>query len=106
MRGILLRSAAVIIMITILGGHLTEVFDRWDHTLRTGQDSDYLVVLIAVCAGAAFVLAESSRHMRNLIRLVAESVSCILRSVVTNFVAPKTFAFDLSPPSTIAPIRI
>lgn len=93
-------------MVAILGGHLTELFDRWDHTLRTGQDSDYLLVLIAATAGAAFVLTKFSRSALALIRLLIESIPCILLSTEIAPVALKTFAFDLSPPPTLAPIRI
>jgi hypothetical protein len=106
MRGFLLRSAAVIIMVAILGGHLTELFDHWDHTLRTGQDSDYLVVLIAGCAGAAFVIAKASRFVRRLHNLVTESVPRMLPPAESVPAFLQTFAFDLSPPATLAPIRI
>jgi len=39
----------------MLGGHITELFDRWDHTLRSGQEADYTVVFVAACLGVAFV---------------------------------------------------
>jgi hypothetical protein len=37
---------------------LVEMFDQWDHTLQTGNDSEYLLVLLALCVGAAFVLGQ------------------------------------------------
>lgn len=106
MRAFLLRSAAVIIMVAILGGHLTELFDHWDHTLRTGQDSDYLVVLIAGCAGAAFVIAKAGRFVRRLQKLVNESVPRVLPRAEWAPVLLQDFGFDLSPPATLSPIRI
>lgn len=106
MRKVLLRSAVLFIMAAMLGGHVTELFDRWDHTLRTGKDADYTVVLVAACAGAAFIAGRSSRLLHRLVSIVAEAAPCIFRSAVIRAVALKTFAFDLSPPSTIAPIRI
>src|SRR5579872_1948496 len=106
MRGVLLRAAAVIIMVAILGGHVTELFDHWDHTLTTGQDSDYAVVLIAACAGAGFVLARFSRVLRGVVRVFIEAAPFILPLTRVAPVALKTFAFDLSPPPAVAPIRI
>jgi hypothetical protein len=35
---------------------LVEMFDQWDHTLQTGNDTEYLLVLLALCVGALFVL--------------------------------------------------
>ena len=35
---------------------LVEMFDQWDHTLQTGNDTEYLLVLLALCVGAVFVL--------------------------------------------------
>jgi hypothetical protein len=106
MRTLLLRSVVLMIMAAMLGGHVTELLDHWDHTARTGEDSDYSFVLIAACAGAAFILAKSNRLVYRLVRLLAESAPCILRSTATVPASPRTFAFDLSPPPATAPIRI
>lgn len=93
-------------MLAMFGGHVTELFDHWDHTLRTGQDSDYLVVMVAACAGAAFILVQASRLLRRVIQLLAELAPRLLRPAAVAPAARKTFAFDLSPPSAILPIRI
>jgi len=37
---------------------LVEMFDQWDHTLQTGNDTEYLLVLLALCVGAVFVLGQ------------------------------------------------
>ena len=58
-RRTLLRWAVLIILAAMLGGHVTEMFDRWENTLQTGRDIDFNVVLIAACAGAVFVVAKS-----------------------------------------------
>lgn len=96
----------VVALAVIVGGHLTELFDRWDQTLRTGQDSDYAVVLVAVSAAAVFIVGKSSRALRRLIHVVIDNVPCSVRPAVIYAIALKTFAFDLSPPPTLAPIRI
>jgi hypothetical protein len=35
-----------------------EMFDRWDNTLQTGQDTEYTFVLLALCVGALYTLAK------------------------------------------------
>lgn len=35
---------------------LVDMFDQWDHALQTGNDSEYPLVILALCVGAAFVL--------------------------------------------------
>lgn len=38
---------------------LLEVFDRWDHTLQTGNDGEYMAVVLALCVGAMYSIARS-----------------------------------------------
>ena len=35
---------------------LVDLFDQWDHAFQTGHDSEYPLVILALCVGAAFVL--------------------------------------------------
>src|SRR5579863_3353396 len=39
---------------------LLEVFDRWDHTLQTGNDGEYTMVVLALCVGAMYSIARSA----------------------------------------------
>jgi hypothetical protein len=32
------------------------MFDQWDHTLQTGNDTEYTFVILALCVGVAFSL--------------------------------------------------
>jgi|SRR5579864_6113823 len=57
MLGRVLRWAALIIVAAMLTGHVTELFDHWDHTLRTGREADYTLVVLAACAGIEIVIA-------------------------------------------------
>lgn len=54
-----LRWAVLIIVAGMLCGHVTELFDHWDHTLRTGREADYTLVVLAACAGLQIVLARA-----------------------------------------------
>jgi hypothetical protein len=58
MRKTLLHSAALVVLAGMLGGHITELFDHWDHTLQTGRDVDYTVVIIAACVGVVFAVGK------------------------------------------------
>jgi hypothetical protein len=57
MAGRVLRCAVLLIVAAMLSGHVSELFDHWDHTLRTGREADYTLVVIAACAGLEVVLA-------------------------------------------------
>lgn len=35
---------------------LVDLFDQWDHALQSGNDTEYPLVILALCVGAAFVL--------------------------------------------------
>ena len=45
---------AALVLIICLACPVLEMFDRWDHTAQTGQDSEYTFVVLAVCVGAGF----------------------------------------------------
>jgi hypothetical protein len=46
------------------------MFDQWDHTLQTGHDTEYALVLLALCVGAGYTLAR-------LIATLSSGLSCI-----------------------------
>ena len=33
---------------------IVELFDRWDHTEQTGNDTEYTLVVVGLCVGAAY----------------------------------------------------
>jgi len=47
---------AVLILAICLVCHISEVFDQWDHTMQTGNDTEYTFVILALCVGVAFSL--------------------------------------------------
>lgn len=50
----LLQFVALCLLMVCLCGHVTETFDFWDHTLQTGSDIEYSLVILALVAGAGF----------------------------------------------------
>ena len=47
---------ALLLLATCLLCQIAEIFDQWDHTLQTGDDTEYTFVVLALCAGAAYAL--------------------------------------------------
>ena len=54
------RFFAVLIVSACLWGHVSEVFDTWDHSFQTGNDIEYSVALFALVTGAVLALAHFS----------------------------------------------
>jgi hypothetical protein len=47
----------VLVLFASLVCPLAEMFDHWDHTLQTGNDTEYALVLVAMCVGCAYSFA-------------------------------------------------
>ncbi len=58
MRAQVLRGIAALALLTCFVCPVLESFDRWDHTLRTGSDTEYTFVLLALCIGLFFSLRQ------------------------------------------------
>jgi len=51
------RFAVAIILAICVGGPIVEMFDRWDHTLQDGNDTEANVMIVALCVGVALAVA-------------------------------------------------
>ena len=72
------RIIATVALLVCLVCSLLETFDTWDHTVQTGNDIEYALVILALCVGVAYSFARF-----------------ILRSgLLVRFVAKRVFAFD------------
>lgn len=47
----------MLVSVTCLVCPLVECFDRWDHTPQTGNDTEFVFMILALCLGAACLLA-------------------------------------------------
>jgi hypothetical protein len=88
MRKILLHTAALILLAGMLGGHITELFDHWDHTLKTGRDVDYTVVIIAAIVGVVFAVGK---------KLVSVTIRVFGPAKLLQIATPILAAFRASP---------
>ncbi len=101
MRSRLLHVGTVFILVVCLICPLVELFDHWDHAVQTGNDTEYTLVILALCVGVAYSFARFIFKSPPL-GIVAKSVfaSSVKKSL---FSAPCNFTlllFDAtSPPS-------
>jgi hypothetical protein len=51
------RITAIVVLLTCLICPLLEMFDTWDQTDKTGNDTEYALVLIALCVGGSYSFA-------------------------------------------------
>ena len=95
----------VIVLLTCLMCPLVELFDTWDHTIQTGNDAEYALVVLALCVGVAYSFARFF-FKSALLGFVAKSVfaSYAQKSLST----PCSFTlllFDATSPPSL-PLRI
>jgi hypothetical protein len=90
----LLHFGTAVVLTLCIWGHVSELFDHWDNTFRTGKDIEYSTVIVALVIGAticcsylaAVVIGSRAGRVCSLSRLAvsafAESttVSCIAHS--------------------------
>lgn len=88
----LLHVGTAVILTLCLWGHVSELFDHWDNTFRTGKDIEYSTVIVALVIGtvicfshlAALVIGLRAGLVlpRLIVSASAESatVSCIAHS--------------------------
>jgi len=96
--------AAVSLLICLLCPVL-ETFDHWDHTAKTGSDTEYTFVVLGLCIGATYAFA------RAVCRLVASGPNAgrasrfridgaCIRSALRGL--SFVFSIPISPPATLA----
>ena len=52
MRRELLQLVAAVVLGLCVWGHVSELFDHWDNTFKTGNDIEYSTVIVVLIAGA------------------------------------------------------
>jgi hypothetical protein len=84
---------------------LVEMFDTWDHTFQTGNDTEYALVVLALCVGVVHSIARSILKPVS-VGLVAQSIhSCGAHNVLAFARGFTLLLFDVTSPSSL-PLRI
>jgi hypothetical protein len=106
MRSRALRIIATVILVTCLVCPLVEIFDNWDHTMQTGNDTEYALVVLALCVGVAYSFA------RFVFRSAPHSfgpTSVFTSSILKSYLSPASsftfLLFDATSPPPL-PLRI
>ena len=107
MRKMLLPSVALLILAGILGGQITELFDHWDHTLQTGRDVDYTVVVIAACVGVVFAVGKKLVSVSWRFLVPVKNPSAMTSQLFSWFRTTSAEPLATGPPiSALSPLRI
>jgi len=95
----------MVVLLTCLICPLLEMFDSWDDTIRTGNDTEYALVILALSVGVAYSFARFT-FKSGLLGFVAKRVfaSCTQTSFLS---APcnTLLLFDATSPPPL-PLRI
>ena len=95
-----------IVLLTCVVCPLVEIFDNWDHTLQTGNDTEYALVALALCVGVAYSFARFI-FKSALLAFVAKS-GFAPYALKSSFSVPCSFTFllfDVTSPPPL-PLRI
>ena len=97
----LIQFGTTLILALCVWGHVSEIFDHWDNTFKTGYDIEYSTVIVVLIAGAVIAFAQFAAA---LIRRVSATPSLSPLSGSCPHIARSLAAFIAhSPPQ---PLRI
>ena len=73
------RAIVAIVLLICVVCPMVELFDYWDHTIQTGNDTEYTLVALALCIGIVFTLVRFTVTLFS--RVTASNASCRLPSL-------------------------
>jgi hypothetical protein len=82
---------------------VVEMFDTWDHTIQSGNDTEYALVVLALCVGVAHSFARFI--LKSPVGLVARSVLSSVAHIVQVFARFTSLFLDVASPPPL-PLRI
>jgi hypothetical protein len=98
------RFAVAAILAICIGGPIAEMFDRWDHTLQDGNDTEANVVVAALCVGVAVAIGTAVVIAR--IRALASNSHRYALAPHVSLFAAVSLAAPIPASSPPAPLRI
>lgn len=93
------RLVILVVLLICVWGHLSEIADRWDHTLQSGTDSEYSLILLALSAGA--VLTLSTQLVGRLRECGVLVLALVCAGPCPLVVSSRIAVTDSSPPLTL-----
>ena len=58
------RTVGILALLVCLICPILEVFDTWDPPIQTGNDTEYTLVVVALCVGATYLFVRSILESR------------------------------------------
>jgi len=100
------RITALVALLTCLICPILETFDSWDDTIQTGNDTEYTLVILALCVGLAYSFVRFTIKS-GLLGFVAKSVfaSCAQQPFLLAPCGLTLLLFDATSPPPL-PLRI
>ena len=97
---------AALVLLTCLICPLVETFDSWDHTLQTGNETEYSLVVLALCVGVAYSFVRFSFKCARFVFLAMSIFTfCAQKSFLSTSYSFASLLFEeISPPRL--PLRI
>jgi hypothetical protein len=93
----------IVVLMACLVCPLIEMFDNWDHAIQTGNDTEYALVVLALCVGVAYSFARFI-FISALPGFVAKSVfaSCARKSFFSTQCGFTFLLFDATSPPPLS----
>ena len=98
MRWRTLQIVAALALLVCFVCPILETFDTWDRTIQTGNDSEYTLVVLALCVGVAYSFARLM-FKPGVLCLVAKTPVCSSQKSYSSTLAE----YALFPPSATSP---
>lgn len=97
------KLALCVVLLAWLTWPVVETFDTWDQPVHTGNDSQYTLVVLGVCAGAVYVF---SKRRRELLLVAVAQVIRTFGKMICGYllVAPFVSSLVLAPDDPSPPI--
>ena len=96
-----LRVVIALILLACFACPIFEMRDRWDHTLKTGQDTESTFVVLAVCAGVIISFALRAATLDPLNGSEEKGAYASFAPVFEPLMIPREFAAVSQPPPAL-----
>jgi hypothetical protein len=68
------KIVAALVLLVCFVCPLVELFDYWDDSVQTGNDTEYGLVVLALCVGVAYTFARFVFKSRTILDLVSRYI--------------------------------
>lgn len=101
----ILKLALCAVLLVWLSWPVVELFDTWDSPVDTGNDSQYIFVVLVICAGAVYVF---SQRRQALLLVVVAPVTRAFGKMLRGyqFVAPFVSFLTWAPDDPSPPLAL